>query len=235
MERILIAGGKGTAGSIWAYIEDMRSRFGYEGKVEGFLNDYLFSEENPRLIRGLPVVGRLEDAPGFEEKGYKFVFGIHPIGHGRLREKAWARMGISMDKLLTIVHPSAFVSPGVILEPGVIVSPGCFLFCDATIGHCTFLASGVTVGHDSRIGSLCHISDGATISSYVDVGRGSDVCLRATILETRKVGDYSVIGSGALLTKDAGSEGVFVGVPARFLKTVSEIPEYEPHASEWES
>ncbi len=210
----------------------MRTRYGYDWNVEGFLNDYLFLENDTRFLRGLPVVGRLEDAPKFAQRGYKFVFGIFPIGHGDLREKAWRRMNVSSDRLLTIVHPSAFLSPGVILEPGAIVSPGCFLFCDAKIGRCSFLASGVTVGHDSSIGPFSHIADGAMISSYVNVGKGSDVCLRATILEMLSVGDYSVVGSGSLLTKDAGSNEVLVGVPARLLKSTADLPEYRLNRSE---
>lgn len=233
LDRILIAGGEGTGGNIWAYIEDMRRNHGCDWKVEGFLNDFIYSSDGgPKSIRGLPVLGKLDDAPEFEKEGYRFCFGIHPVGHGKLREEAFSRMRISIESLVTVVHPNAFVAPGVVLEPGVTIAPGCVLMTCCRIGLCSFLSSNVFVGHDSMIGSFCHISGSAVISSYVSVGKGADICLAATVMDAKRVGNYSVVGSCSMLATDAEDESVYVGTPAKFLKSAFAMPDYRLNPSE---
>jgi acetyltransferase-like isoleucine patch superfamily enzyme len=225
MERILVAGGEGTGGNAWACIEDMRLRHGFEWRVEGFLNDALFSEEGC-TIRGLPVVGRLDDASRFAREGYRFAFAIHPVGHGKLKEEAFARMGVPLESFVTVVHPMAFTAPGVTLEPGVVLCPGSCLMSGVRIGACSFVGTNVSFGHDVQAGPFCHFSNGAVVSSYSRIGRGCDVCLNATLLDMAVMEDYALLGSGSLLKGKADRRGVYVGSPAKAVKSVDDLPAY---------
>lgn len=231
MEKILVVGGEGTGGNAWACIEDMRLRCGRQWQVEGFLNDPLYGEGG-RLIRGLPVMGRLDDAPRFAREGYRFAFAVHPVGHARLKEEAFGRMGVPLESLVTVVHPMAFVAPGVELGPGVILSPGCCLMAGVKIGACSFVGTNVSFGHDVETGSFCHFSNGAVVSSYARIGKGCDVCLNATVLDMAVMGDFALLGSGSLLKGNAEEGGVYVGVPARLSKKVEDLPAYRLNPSE---
>ncbi len=232
MEKILIAGGEGTGGNALACIEDMRRDYGSKFQVEGFLNDFLFSAENQRKIRGLPVVGKLDDSLKFFKDGYRFVFAVHPIGHGKTRKEAFEKMNIPVEGLVSVIHPRTFIAFDAKVEPGVILLPGCSIFSGSRIGQCSFVGNNVSIGHDSEIESFCHLSNGAVISSYVRVGQGTDICLNSTILDMVKVADFSVIGSCSLLTRDATESGVYLGNPARMVKRISDIPDYELNPSE---
>ncbi len=210
----------------------MRRDHGFQWQVDGFLNDYIYSRDMNRKIRGLPVVGKLEDSRLFLNKGYRFAFAIHPVGHGKLRKDALERMNIPLGAFVSVVHPLAFTAFDAEIGSGVILLPGCSIFSGAKIGHCTFLGSNVSIGHDVETGPFCHVSNGATISSYVRIGEGADVCLNATVLDMCSVGEFAVIGSGAVLTHNAEAGGVYVGNPAKKIKSVSEIPEYRLNPSE---
>lgn len=225
MERILVAGGEGTGGNVWACIEDMRLRYGFDWRVEGFLNDALYAEEGA-AIRGLPVLGRLDDASRFAREGFRLAFAIHPVGHGKLKEEAFGRMGVPLESLLTVAHPMAFTAPGVTLGPGAVVCPGSCLMSGVRIGACSFVGTNVSFGHDVETGPFCHFSNGAVVSSYSRIGRGCDICLNATVLDMAVMEDHSLLGSGSLLKGKAVEGGVYVGSPAKAVKSVDELPEY---------
>ena len=83
------------------------------------------------------------------------------------------------------------------------------------------LMANVNFGHDSRCGKCCHFSVGSIVSSYVVIGDFSDVTLGARVLEKVKIGNFAVVGSCALATKDVGDGEVVIGVPARYKRHIN--------------
>jgi acetyltransferase-like isoleucine patch superfamily enzyme len=81
--------------------------------------------------------------------------------------------------------------------------------------------SNSLIGHDTKVGPLCHFSVGSITSSYVEIGKVSDVTLGAKVLEKKKIGNYAVAGASSLVTKDIPDGEIHVGIPAKFLKKVS--------------
>ena len=69
---------------------------------------------------------------------------------------------------------------------------------------------------------MCHFSVGSITSSYITIGKVSDVTLGARVLEKRKIGNYAVVGAHSLVTKDVPDYEIHVGSPAKFLKKVRE-------------
>jgi acetyltransferase-like isoleucine patch superfamily enzyme len=75
--------------------------------------------------------------------------------------------------------------------------PQVVLTHDVRIDECATLGSGV------RVGGGCHISRGAYL--------GSGACLRERIT----VGEWAMIGMGAVVTRDVPAERLWSGAPAR--------------------
>ena len=46
------------------------------------------------------------------------------------------------------------------------------------------------------------------------------------ILEKKKMGDYSVAGAHSLITHDIPDNEIWVGSPAKFMKVIREVEDY---------
>lgn len=216
-QKLIILGGEGNGGVVASCVEDINKRAGekiYE--LAGFLNDY-----HTDSICGYPVLGTTNSAAMWATKGYKLSFGIHPIGHGSLRMELFESLHIPEEALITIVHPSAFISPDAELAPGVFVMANCYIGPQTKIGKSTYIMANSVVGHNDNIGAFCHLSVGSIVSSYVTIGNASDICLSASVLEKVKIDNYCVIGAKALLTKSTtGDSEMYIGIPARLHRKI---------------
>jgi len=218
-KKVVIIGGEGNGGVIAACIEDNRRRFGDdEFEVAGFLNDFLPAGAD---INGAPVLGGTDEVGKLLDGDYWFMYAIHMIGRGPLRERIWERLAIPRQRLATVVHRSAFVAPSVVLEPGAFVMANTYIGPATTVGQCTLVMANCVVGHNDALGPFNHISAGAVVSSWITSGKYADICLATTVIEKVTLGDYSVAGAGALVLKDIPAREVHIGRPAKFSRPIS--------------
>ena len=226
-KRIVIIGGEGNGGVVAACIEDNKKRFNdYEWEVAGFINDY---EE---MVCGYPVIGKMVDVKRIvSETDYYFMFAIHTVGRNPLIEKSFNRVDIPFDRLGTVVHRSAFVADSAVLEPGVFVMSNSYIGPQTRIGRCSMMMANTVVGHNSILGPHCHIAVGGIVSSYDVIGKCSSIAFGTIILEKKRMGDFCVAGANSVVSHDIPDYEIHVGSPARFLKRVKDIEEYDdaPH------
>jgi acetyltransferase EpsM len=216
-KKVIIIGGEGNGGVVASCIEDNRIRFNdLEWKVEGFLNDF----EKGETILGYPVLGGTDEIVKFLKGDYYFIYAIHMIGRNVKSEEVFLKMNIPLERFATIIHKTAFVAKSAVIEPGVFVMSNCYVGPDAKVGYCTLMMSNSLLGHNTSVSPLCHFSVGSITSSYVEMGKVSDVALGAKVLEKRKIGNYAVAGANSLITKDIPDYEIHVGSPAKFLKKV---------------
>lgn len=216
-KKVIIIGGEGNGGVIASCIEDNRKRFGdYEWEVAGFLNDF----EKEKLINGYPVLGGTEKIDKFLSGEFYFMYAIHMIGRNVKSEEVFLNMNIPDNKFATIIHKTAFVANNAHLEPGVFIMSNAYVGPASHIGKCTLIMANALIGHNTNVGPLCHFSVGSITSSYVTIGKVSDVTLGAKVLEKRSIGDYAVAGANSLVTHDIPAYEIHVGSPAKFLKKV---------------
>ena len=144
------------------------------------------------------------------------------IGRNVLTEKVFRKVDIPKERFATIIHKTAFVSQSAILEPGVFIMSNCYVGPQSHIGQCTLMMANSLIGHNTTVGPLCHFSVGSITSSYITIGKCSDVTLGAKVIEKRKIGDFAVAGAGSLVTHDIPDYEIHVGTPAKFMKRVRE-------------
>ncbi|HMM12753.1 MAG TPA: sugar O-acyltransferase [Bacteroidales bacterium] len=216
-KKVIIIGGEGNGGVIASCIEDNRERFkDYEWELIGFLNDF----EKGKNINGYPVLGGTDEIDTFINQDCYFVYAIHMIGRNVKSEEVFKKMNIPIHRFATIIHKTAFVAKNAILEPGVFVMSNSYIGPAAKIGCCSLIMANAMIGHNTTVGSLCHFSVGSITSSYVTIGKVSDVTLGARVLEKRNIGNYAVAGANSLITHDIPDYEIHVGSPAKFLKKV---------------
>lgn len=120
------------------------------------------------------------------------------------------------------IGSNSFVGPFVEIQEGASVGNDCKIqshtfICDlVTIGDNCFIGHGVMFINDTfSSGSPAH----GDVSKYRQTKIGNNVSIgsNATILPV-EVCDNVVIGAGAVLTKNIGEAGIYVGNPARKLE-----------------
>ena len=175
-KKVIIIGGEGNGGVVASCIEDNRNRFGdCEWEIAGFINDF----EIGKKINGYDVVGGTDDIRKFLEEDYYFVYAIHMIGRNIKSEEVFLKMNIPKERFATVVHKTAMVADNAILEPGVFIMSNCYIGPSTKIGMCSLIMANSIIGHNTIVGPLCHFSVGSITSSYVQIGRVSDVTLYA--------------------------------------------------------
>lgn len=90
------------------------------------------------------------------------------------------------------------------------------------IGKGTCIAHGTLIGHGNVVGEYVHMANGvklggsAVVSNYNFLGSGAVVSAGIKLLA-----EDIVLGAGAVATKDITKEGVYVGTPAKRIKSTS--------------
>jgi sugar O-acyltransferase (sialic acid O-acetyltransferase NeuD family) len=220
-KKLVVMGGEGNGGVIVSCVEDNIRRFGDEQyRIFGWLNDLKSPGEE---INGYPVLGPLAHARELlEDPDVMFMWAVHVIGRGPMRERLFASLGLPTDRLATIVHGSAFVASNTVLEPGVFIMANTYVGPATRIGQCTLVMANCVIGHNDDIGPFNHISAGAIVSSYVKTGKFVDICLGTKVIEKLTLGDYCVAGAGALVLKDIPAREIHIGAPARKSRVIEE-------------
>lgn len=222
-KKLVIIGGEGNGGVVAACIEDNKERFqDNEWEIVGFINDY------DESVCDYPVIGRMTDVRRLvEETDFYFLFAIHTVGRNTLIEKTFNKIHIPLERLGTVVHHSAFIAKSAQLESGVFVMSNCYVGPQSRIGHCTMMMANTVVGHNSILGPFCHIAAGGIVSSYDVIGKCSSIAFGTIILEKRRMGDFCVAGANSVVSHDIPDYEIHVGSPARYLKRIKDIDEYD--------
>lgn len=106
----------------------------------------------------------------------------------------------------------------------VVISPGAIVGDRVKIQNNVSVYTGVTVEDDTFLGPSCVFTNVINPRSFISrkdefrptiVRRGASIGANATIVCGNEIGEYAMIGAGAVVTKDVPPYSLWVGNPAR--------------------
>lgn len=106
----------------------------------------------------------------------------------------------------------------------VVISPGAIVGDRVKIQNNVSVYTGVTVEDDVFLGPSCVFTNVINPRSFISrkdefrptiVRRGASIGANATIVCGNEIGEYAMIGAGAVVTKDVPPYSLWVGNPAR--------------------
>lgn len=207
---IIVLGVNGNCIDIVDTIELLAQR-GKPVRVRGFLDD------NPALlgtsVAGYPVLGSIAEAVKFEATG--FICGIGSPRSYQRKPAIIAAAGIPAEQWVTIVHPTAAVSPHARLGRGTAVLSGAAVGAHAEVGDHVIVLQNSVISHDAVVGDYTAIATSVSISGLVRIGPNAYLGSNCTIREGLRIGARALVGMGAVVTRDVAVESVVVGNPAR--------------------
>lgn len=204
---------------------------------------------NPETIRMIKAVegavpnfrvaGFLDNAP--EKKGTSF-FGFPVLGGfeslhsiiGRnddvrfvnlITRDCVTRYETSLEVARAGGHFANFIHPGVNLQmvamgEGNYIQENVVIQAGVGIGNNSSIHIGSLIGHETKIGNSVFIAHGCNLSGLVTVEDGVFMGTGVSVVPRVKIGRWSIVGAGSVITKDVPPYSVVVGSPGRVIRAV---------------
>jgi UDP-N-acetylbacillosamine N-acetyltransferase len=154
------------------------------------------------------------DYPNFNDLIFqgdeKFIIGI---GNNQVRAKLQERLNTKNFTIISLIHPSAIISPSVSIGIGTVIMPHVVVNAQSNIGNGVILNTGCIIEHECIIGDYAHISPSVALAGNVCIGVKTQIGIGSCIIQGIQVGESSLIGAGSVVVKDIGENRIAYGNP----------------------
>ena len=209
MDKIVIIGAGGFGREVHWLIEEINKQSNYWDFL-GYIDD-----QTPvgTIINGFPVLGNIEWLNG------QTLNVVCAIGDPNIKKSVLSKLSSSSNKFPILIHPDVRISNYVDIGEGSIICSGCIFTVNIKIGKHVIINLDSTVGHDAIIMDYSTILPSVNISGHVTINERVSVGTGAKIIQGLSIGENTIIGAGAIVTKDIPANVVAVGMPAKAIKT----------------
>jgi len=212
MKRIAIFGAGGFGREVHMLIQQInKTKQTYE--FIGYFDDGVAKGS---LVNDYPVLGGKKELNEWTES-LSIVYAVgDPMTKRRIVEN------VNNDNLSypTLIHPSVLIGDMNYnsIGEGCIICAGNIITVNIKIGKHVILNLSCTTGHDTVIGNYCSFMPTVNISGEVNIDECVYVGTGAKIINQIKIGENTIIGSGAVVSKSLPPDCTAVGIPAKPIK-----------------
>lgn len=176
--------------------------------ILGFFDDaYVAGQE----IQGAPVLGRLKQILQYRDR---ISAAYLALGDNLLRSHAFKRLRREGFELPPLVHPSAWVEPGVSVGDGTVICMGAMVATQASLGRACLLNTGCCVDHESSLGDIVHLAPRSVVAGRSHVGELTFVGMGAVVAQGLSIGRRVAIGANSVVLADVPDGAKVLGVHA---------------------
>lgn len=177
----------------------------------------LYHYENGRkgeIYFGHEIIGDEDELFSSDLSGKLFAISV---GDNEIRSSIYDKIILCGGCVPTIVHPTAVVSKYAELGKGVIIHANSVVSPDVVIEEDSVISSNDLITHGSRVGKHCFIASNVVVGAYVNMQDYVFIGSGATIISGKVsyLGTRSLIGAGAVVTKNVGANERVAGNPAK--------------------
>ena len=144
--------------------------------------------------------------------------GIVAVGEPSSREKLFNNLTVKKIPLVTLVDPTAIISPSSKIGIGSIILENSLIKANTELHENVLIQPFCDIGHDTSIGSHSVMSPFSSPGGRTSFGKRVFFGMKASCLEQLTIGDDSIIGMGAVVFRDVPAGATVIGNPARVTK-----------------
>jgi sugar O-acyltransferase (sialic acid O-acetyltransferase NeuD family) len=218
---LVVIGAGGFGRETVEAVRALNSRGDAAWQLIGYLDDE--PARHGTLIDGVPVLGGITELAEMPNASVVVCTG-RPDNY-LSRPRIVAALGLPPERYATIIHPSATVSSTSRIGPGSVLLAYVVLTAAVVVGSHVAVMPHVTLTHDDVVGDFATLAAGVRLGGGVHIASGAYIGAGALVRENRRVGTSALVGMGAVVTCDVPAREVWVGVPARYLRTQALAPE----------
>jgi sugar O-acyltransferase (sialic acid O-acetyltransferase NeuD family) len=211
MKKLAIIG-SGDLGQLIAYHAHTDNHY----VVAGYYDDFATIGEQKGVAT---VLGKRADIDAAFENGI-FDEIIIAIGykHFSFRKQVFEDLKGRIP-LGRVIHSNAYVAPSCTIGEGVVILPGCTLDNNVVLSDNVFLNTSATIAHDSTVKAHTFLSPRVAIAGFVIVGECCNIGINCTLIDNITLTDRVQTGGGAVVINNLDIPGLYVGVPAKLIKS----------------
>lgn len=181
--------------------------------IVGFLDD----DSDKIEVNGIPIIGKLKEFKKLDDYGIKNVF--CPIGENILRCELLAQAQKLEFSTPNYFHSSSIIASECHFGKGVYILPGTIIMPFVTIENFVMISMGAKVAHHTILENGVFISTGVNVGASIHIQENAFLGIGCTIMTgVKTIGKNSIIGAGAVVTKDVPDNAVMAGVPAKIIR-----------------
>ena len=206
--RILIVGAGGFGREVLLWARDAWPD--HAAKIAGFLS------ADATLPVPLSILGDpLEFTPNPDD-GLILAIGIPQV-----RRRVASQLESRGARFLTLIHPTAIVSPTAFLGEGSVLCPYAIVSDAVRLGRFTLMNYLSSLGHDASTGDFAVLSPYATLGGGAAIDEDVFLGLHASVGPGRRIGARSKLSANSAALCDAPSDSLIHGVPGHVGPRVS--------------
>lgn len=189
-------------------MNDVRHRW----NILGYLDDS--PTESQDSLNGLPVLGSgtwLQDHPT--------VSVCLAIASPTARRRVAQRLrSLGHERFASLVHPESCIGARSRIGTGAIIYPGVLIDTDVQVGEHVLINKACTLGHDAEISAFATFAPGVNLGGTTQIGEGCEFGIGSATVQSISVGDWTIVGAGAVVLRNLPANVTAVGVPAKQIK-----------------
>ncbi|MDC7995698.1 NeuD/PglB/VioB family sugar acetyltransferase [Altibacter sp. HG106] len=184
-------------------------------EVVGYFDD---TKNVGETIYNIPVLGSVAE---IELQFQQETFDCLSVGigykHFGFRKMIFERF-LNHIPFANVIHDSSFIDASCELGEGLVIFPGCVIDQYAQLGNNVLLNAGCTIAHHSRVKEHSFLSPRVALAGFVSVGSCCNLGINTSVIDNITIADYVQTGGGAVVIDSLKNSGLYVGVPAKFIK-----------------
>ncbi len=206
--KILLYGGKSTSYLVHELLKERKKKV-----------DYIFDKYLKKVH--FKFNGEFSNKPKDFDKfvmNSKYFFVCIGMMDGKLRDFISKKLIKKKLKQISVISKHAFIDKSVTYKGGLLAMPHSVVNKNTIIGSNCYLNVNSVIDHECNIEEGVHVMGSAYIAGRVKIKKFASIGANATILPDLVIGKNSIVGAGAVVTKNVPDNAIVVGNPARFLK-----------------
>ena len=208
MENIVIVGAGGFGREVKMLIDQINNVI----PKYHFLGFYDDGFEKGHIINGYPILGSINDINNINNRCSVVI----AIGDPLIKQASYKKIENNNINFPNVIHPNVLFSDDFVeIGIGNIICAGCIITCNIIIRDFVLLNLMCTVGHDTIISSFASFMPSVNISGEVMIREKVYVGTGAKIINNLEIGENTIVGAGAVVSKSLPENCTAVGIPAK--------------------